>query len=140
VAREVVVPINGIVVDWGGATGLCNVCHADWLAAYDWHLPGFCDGCQTCHNHGHAWDSADWGPTPADDTPCPFGVRSDGEPNGQIAPWSPSGEFPMDLPPHLGQVRRSLRQGDGHGKVPGFGGQAQQFNVPVEMPAAGKRD
>lgn len=68
-AREVVIGINGIAVDWGGPTGLCSVCHADWIAAYDWHT--FCDGCQTCHGHGQAFGNADWGTDPPDDTPCP---------------------------------------------------------------------
>lgn len=67
-SREVVVSINGISVDWGGATGLCNVCHADWLTAYDWH--SYCTGCQTCHGHGMAWMNYDW--VDYDDhTPCP---------------------------------------------------------------------
>ncbi|MCC6528202.1 MAG: hypothetical protein IT373_36480 [Polyangiaceae bacterium] len=46
-------------VDWGGATGLCSTCHAQWLEAYDWHA--YCGGCQTCHGHGQDWENHDWG-------------------------------------------------------------------------------
>jgi cysteine-rich repeat protein len=69
VAREVVVAVDPATgVDWGGATGLCTTCHADWLAAYDWHA--FCTACQTCHNHGQTWGNHDWGGGELDDTGC----------------------------------------------------------------------
>ncbi len=67
-ARAVTVPVSGLNVGWGSANGLCTVCHADWLAAYDWHA--YCTSCQTCHGHGMAWGEYDW-VSPRDDTPCP---------------------------------------------------------------------
>ena len=50
---------------------LCVKCHADWLAAYSWHSS--CNGCLTCHSHGMAWGSSDWGGAPDDSLPlsCP---------------------------------------------------------------------
>jgi len=57
--RAVKITISGTVVDWGGTEGLCNVCHANWINAYSWH--SFCNGCQTCHGHGQAWENFDWG-------------------------------------------------------------------------------
>jgi len=70
-ARSVAVPVNGLTVGWGSSGGLCGVCHAGWLAAYDWH--GFCDSCQTCHGHGMNWGEADW-VNFSHDTPCPVPV------------------------------------------------------------------
>lgn len=67
-SRAVTVPVNGPDVGWGSTNGLCGACHADWLAAYDFH--GFCNSCQTCHGHGMAWGDADWVGFD-DDTPCP---------------------------------------------------------------------
>ena len=46
-------------VDWGGPTGLCSTCHANWEAAYGWHT--FCEGCQGCHGHGQAFGGSDFG-------------------------------------------------------------------------------
>ncbi|NOX85824.1 MAG: hypothetical protein GXO86_07665 [Chlorobi bacterium] len=57
-SRAVKITISGTIVDWGGSEGLCNVCHADWLDAYSWH--SYCNGCQTCHGHGAAWQNNDW--------------------------------------------------------------------------------
>ncbi len=45
-------------VDWGGSTGLCSTCHANWPDAMWAH--GFCTACQSCHNHGGAWGEEDW--------------------------------------------------------------------------------
>jgi hypothetical protein len=67
-AREVIVPVNGLQVGWGGPDGLCETCHAGWLQAYDFH--SFCTGCQTCHGHGQAWQNNDFGDPPDDSTPC----------------------------------------------------------------------
>ncbi len=67
-ARVVEVGVAGLTVGWGDPGGLCAVCHADWLAAYDFH--GFCDGCMTCHAHGAAFGEADF-VGGDDDTPCP---------------------------------------------------------------------
>ena len=36
-AGNVVVSVNGTVVDWGSADSLCVKCHAGWLNAYSWH-------------------------------------------------------------------------------------------------------
>ena len=58
-SRAVVVSISGTDVGWGSATGLCNVCHPNWEAAYDWH--SYCGACQTCHGHGQAFGENDWG-------------------------------------------------------------------------------
>ncbi|TNF32013.1 MAG: hypothetical protein EP329_11420 [Deltaproteobacteria bacterium] len=74
VAREVridvVVNSAGVgTVGWGGSTGLCSACHADWEAAYDWHT--MCSACATCHAHGQTWGNNDFGPAPSDATPCP---------------------------------------------------------------------
>jgi len=69
---DVAVPISGAQVGWGE---LCVRCHADWLAAYDWHA--YCDGCQTCHGHGQAWQNNDWGTAPPNDTLCPSNNRCD---------------------------------------------------------------
>jgi hypothetical protein len=49
---------------------LCVKCHADWVAAYSWHADN-CTGCLTCHSHGAAWGTNDWGPAPADQKWCP---------------------------------------------------------------------
>jgi hypothetical protein len=49
---------------------LCIRCHIDWEAAYSWHSYG-CTGCLTCHSHGAAWDSNDWGDPPVDTQWCP---------------------------------------------------------------------
>ncbi|RME36737.1 MAG: hypothetical protein D6788_10950, partial [Planctomycetota bacterium] len=65
--RTVRIGISGLTVDWGGSQGLCNVCHADWLAAYDFH--SFCGACQICHAHGAAFGETDW--VDGNDTPCP---------------------------------------------------------------------
>ena len=67
-ARDVQISITGVTVDWGGPTGLCAVCHADWLPAQHFH--DTCTACQTCHGHGQAFGEYDW-VSPADDQPCP---------------------------------------------------------------------
>lgn len=64
--RTVEVAASGSIVTWGN---LCVACHADWLAAYSWH--SLCDGCQTCHGHGMAWNEHDWGTPPQNDTLIP---------------------------------------------------------------------
>jgi hypothetical protein len=66
--RNVKVTIDGTQVDWGSEQSLCSTCHTNWRASYDWH--DYCDGCQTCHGHGQAWQNYDWGPTPQDDQSC----------------------------------------------------------------------
>jgi hypothetical protein len=48
----------------------CVKCHADWVQAYSWHAYD-CTGCLTCHSHGGAWGTNDWGPAPADQKWCP---------------------------------------------------------------------
>jgi hypothetical protein len=48
---------------------LCVKCHKDWVAAYSWHAYD-CTGCLTCHSHGGAWGTSDWGPAPADQKWC----------------------------------------------------------------------
>lgn len=68
-SRAVRITISGTVVNWGSAEGLCGVCHANWLGAYSWHSS--CNGCQTCHGHGQAWDNYDWGPAPDNSVACP---------------------------------------------------------------------
>jgi hypothetical protein len=68
-ARPVEVGISGLTVDWGGAAGLCNVCHGDWLNAQNFFHES-CTACQVCHAHGAAWNEADWEDFD-DDTPCP---------------------------------------------------------------------
>jgi len=68
VAREVVVTISGLTVDWGGPTGLCSTCHSNWQGAGDFHLD--CTDCQTCHAHGAAFENNDWGGGD-NDTQCP---------------------------------------------------------------------
>ncbi len=68
VQREVVVPVSGIDVGFGGADGFCATCHADYQAAYEWH--DFCSACSTCHSHGANWNENDW-PGGGNDTPCP---------------------------------------------------------------------
>jgi len=68
-AREVALGFNGYALDLGGPTGLCNVCHTEWLDAGWFH--SMCDDCQSCHGHGFPWgesDSVDWD----DDTPVPI--------------------------------------------------------------------
>jgi hypothetical protein len=65
---SVVVTISGTSVDWGSEDSLCIKCHATWLESYSWH--SYCNGCQTCHNHGQSWDGYDWGPGNDDDTNC----------------------------------------------------------------------
>jgi hypothetical protein len=67
-AGNVVVAISGTSVDWGSTGSLCSKCHANWLAAYDWH--SYCNGCQTCHGHGQSWDGSDWGTQGGNDTTC----------------------------------------------------------------------
>jgi hypothetical protein len=105
-ARDVMVTISGTDVDWGGATGLCNVCHASWLAAYDWH--SYCTGCQTCHGHGQAWGNADLGSDGVDDsTYCPNPAPP--APNGERAGTT---EFPLD-PPDCGAPREVMHFGTG---------------------------
>ncbi len=79
-ARDVQISISGLDVDWGGPTGLCAVCHANWLPAQHYH--DTCTACQTCHGHGQAFGEYDW-VSPYDDQPCPAkaGDRGgDGEP------------------------------------------------------------
>jgi hypothetical protein len=68
VAREVRVPINGLVVDWGSDTSLCKTCHSNWIDAMHWHT--MCNACQICHSHGSVWAELDW-ENYDDDTPCP---------------------------------------------------------------------
>jgi len=51
-------------------TQLCVKCHSDWVAAYSWHAYD-CTGCLTCHSHGAAWGTNDWGDAPADQKWCP---------------------------------------------------------------------
>ena len=58
IAREVVVDVNGLDVGWGSSTGLCAVCHADWVGA-GWFHPD-CGACQNCHAHGALWGEHDW--------------------------------------------------------------------------------
>ncbi len=70
--ESVVVSISGTQVSWGN---LCSACHADWLAAYDWH--SYCDGCQTCHGHGQDWQNYDWGSGNDEHTDCPFNNNCD---------------------------------------------------------------
>jgi hypothetical protein len=65
--RTVKITISGTNVNWGGTQGLCNVCHAGWESAYDWHA--YCDACQTCHGHGQAYDGTDWG-SGGNSVPC----------------------------------------------------------------------
>jgi len=65
--RGVEINIDGTSVDWGGATGLCNVCHADWDQGS--YIAHDCTGCQICHAHGAAWGEHDW-EGGDDDTPC----------------------------------------------------------------------
>ena len=62
-------------IDWGA---LCIACHEPtdwWQTGKDWwhdtDAAGGCgDSCQTCHNHGAAWHSADWVDF-NNATPCP---------------------------------------------------------------------
>lgn len=68
-ARTVEIGISGVDVGWGGPTGLCDACHADWLASYTWH--SYCNGCQTCHGHGQIFGNTDFGPAPDDTVSCP---------------------------------------------------------------------
>ena len=49
---------------------LCVKCHANWVQAFSWHEFD-CTGCLTCHSHGGAWGTNDWGPAPADQKWCP---------------------------------------------------------------------
>ncbi len=44
----------------------CVKCHADWAPAYTWHEFN-CTGCLTCHSHGGAFGTADWGEYPRND-------------------------------------------------------------------------
>ncbi len=71
-ARAVTVgitPGDPDTVDWGGADGLCSVCHTDWLNAMWAH--DFCIGCQSCHAHGATWGEYDW-VGGDDDVPVPI--------------------------------------------------------------------
>jgi len=82
IARGVIVPIEpnqvgGMQPVWAepvlgnGTNGLCNVCHAEWVAANSAaHFDGFCDSCQTCHAHGALFGGNDWSGG-GNDTPCP---------------------------------------------------------------------
>ncbi|HKJ04630.1 MAG TPA: putative metal-binding motif-containing protein [Geopsychrobacteraceae bacterium] len=47
----------------------CVKCHADWVEAYSWHAYD-CTGCLTCHSHGGAWGTNDWGDAPPDQQWC----------------------------------------------------------------------
>jgi predicted CXXCH cytochrome family protein len=67
-AREVAVAASGLIVDWGGTTGLCNTCHASWVAANTTSHES-CTSCQVCHAHGASWGGTDWVDF-NDDTPC----------------------------------------------------------------------
>ncbi len=70
-AREVVVGISDVTVDWAGAgTGLCNLCHVDWFAAENFYHAFGCTSCQTCHAHGALWGEHDW-VGDNESTPCP---------------------------------------------------------------------
>ena len=79
-AREVIVTVaeganpppsgtDASTVDWGGATGLCSVCHSDWVAAFSFQHE-FCSACQTCHGHGQDYNENDWGTGPVNSTSC----------------------------------------------------------------------
>jgi len=67
-ARAVVIGITGLKVDWGGAQGLCNVCHSNWYNASP--MSHDCEACQTCHGHGQAYGEYDW-ESWSNDLPCP---------------------------------------------------------------------
>lgn len=65
--RTVKITITGVTVDWAGAQGLCNVCHANWYNAST--MSHDCGGCQFCHGHGQTWGENDW--VGSNDAPCP---------------------------------------------------------------------
>jgi len=96
VSRPVAVPVSGPDVGWGASTGLCSACHADWLAAYDFH--GFCNSCQTCHGHGQAWGEADWVGF-VNDTPCPVPTSAPASSTESSLRRKPAKSPRVDLPP-----------------------------------------
>ena len=48
----------------------CVKCHSDWVQAYSWHEFD-CTACLTCHSHGAAYDTYDWGSSGANSQFCP---------------------------------------------------------------------
>lgn len=68
ISRTVKITITGLNVSWGGAQGLCNVCHANWYNASP--MSHDCEGCQFCHGHGQAYGEYDW-VSWSNDLPCP---------------------------------------------------------------------
>ena len=79
-AGSVVVTINGTSVDWGSSASLCIKCHATWVNSYSWH--SYCNGCQTCHNHGQSWGGSDWGTGVNESSSCATGTAYSGSSYG----------------------------------------------------------
>jgi hypothetical protein len=48
----------------------CVKCHSDWVQAYSWHEFD-CTACLTCHSHGAAYDTYDWGSSGVNQQFCP---------------------------------------------------------------------